>query len=204
MQNSKEHRPKMTLHVAKKIVQQRTDALLPYARNSRTHSEEQVYQIAQSIREFGFTNPVLVDADNNIVAGHGRVLAAKQLGLQDVPTINVGWMTEQQRRAYVIADNQLALNAGWDDSVLAQEVAWLQEQNFNTSLLGFDTDFLDGLLAEEAATGEGLTDQDDAPAVQANPITQLGDVWVMGKHRLLCGDSTSIDAVNTLTLGGGY
>ena len=193
----------MTLHVAKKIVQQRTDALLPYARNSRTHSEEQVYQIAQSIREFGFTNPVLVDADNNIVAGHGRVLAAKQLGLQDVPTINVGWMTEQQRRAYVIADNQLALNAGWDDSVLAQEVAWLQEQNFNTSLLGFDTDFLDGLLAEEAATGEGLTDQDDAPAVQANPITQLGDVWVMGKHRLLCGDSTSIDAVNTLTLGGG-
>ena len=193
----------MTLHVAKKIVQQRTDALLPYARNSRTHSEEQVYQIAQSIQEFGFTNPVLVDADNNIVAGHGRVLAAKQLGLQDVPTINVGWMTEQQRRAYVIADNQLALNAGWDDSVLAQEVAWLQDQNFNTSLLGFDTDFLDGLLAEEAATGEGLTDQDDAPAVQATPITRLGDVWVMGKHRLLCGDSTSVAAVNTLTVGGG-
>ena len=106
----------MTLQVAKKIVQQRTDALLPYARNSRTHSEEQVYQIAQSIREFGFTNPVLVDADNNIVAGHGRVMAAKQLVLQYVPTINVGWMTEQQRRAYVIADNQLALNAGWDDS----------------------------------------------------------------------------------------
>lgn len=141
----------MTLHVAKEIVQQRTDALLPYARNSRTHSEEQVYQIAQSIQEFGFTNPVLVDAANNIVAGHGRVLAAKQLGLQDVPTINVGWMTEQQRRAYVIADNQLALNAGWDDSVLAQEVAWLQDQNFNTSLLGFDADFLDGLLVEEAA-----------------------------------------------------
>jgi site-specific DNA-methyltransferase (adenine-specific) len=193
----------MTLHVAKKIVQQRTDALLPYARNSRTHSEEQVYQIAQSIREFGFTNPVLVDAANNIVAGHGRVMAAKQLGLVDVPTINVGWMTEQQRRAYVIADNQLALNAGWDDSVLAQEVAWLQDQNFNTSLLGFDTDFLDGLLAEEAATGDGLTDQDDAPAVQATPITRLGDVWVMGKHRLLCGDSTSLSAVNTLTLGGG-
>jgi site-specific DNA-methyltransferase (adenine-specific) len=193
----------MTLNVAKKIVQQRTDALLPYARNSRTHSEEQVYQIAQSIQEFGFTNPVLVDADNNIVAGHGRVMAAKQLGLQDVPTINVGWMTEQQRRAYVIADNQLALNAGWDDSVLAQEVAWLQDQNFNTSLLGFDTDFLDGLLAEEAATGDGLTDQDDAPAVQATPITRLGDVWVMGKHRLLCGDSTSLSAVNTLTLGGG-
>lgn len=191
----------MTLQVAKKIVQQRTDALLPYARNSRTHSEEQVYQIAQSIREFGFTNPVLVDADNNIVAGHGRVMAAKQLGLQDVPTINVGWMTEQQRRAYVIADNQLALNAGWDESVLAQEVAWLQDQHFNTSLLGFDADFLDGLLAEEAATGDGLTDQDDAPAVQATPITRLGDVWVMGKHRLMCGDSTSIDAVDKLMAG---
>jgi DNA modification methylase len=103
----------------------------------------------------------------------------------------------------VIADNQLALNAGWDDSVLAQEVAWLQDQNFNTSLLGFDTDFLDGLLAEEAATGDGLTDQDDAPAVQATPITRLGDVWVMGKHRLMCGDSTSVAAVNTLTVGGG-
>ena len=191
----------MTLHVAKKIVQQRTDALLPYARNSRTHSEEQVYQIAQSIQEFGFTNPVLVDADNNIVAGHGRVMAAKQLGLQDVPTINVGWMTEQQRRAYVIADNQLALNAGWDDSVLAQEVAWLQDQNFNTSLLGFDADFLDGLLAEEAATDVGLTDQDDAPSLQAEPVTRLGDVWVLGKHRVMCGDSTSIDAVETLMAG---
>ena len=193
----------MSLQVAKNIVQQRTDVLLPYARNSRTHSDEQVAQIAASIREFGFTNPVLVDADNGIVAGHGRVMAAKQLGLAEVPTINVGWMTEVQRRAYVIADNQLALNAGWDNSVLAQEAAWLQEQQFDTNLLGFNADFLDGLLAEEAATDEGLTDQDDAPAVQAEPVTRLGDVWVMGKHRLMCGDSTSLDSVNTLALGGG-
>lgn len=193
----------MSLQVAKNIVQQRTDVLLPYARNSRTHSDEQVAQIASSIREFGFTNPVLVDADNGIVAGHGRVMAAKQLGLAEVPTINVGWMTEVQRRAYVIADNQLALNAGWDNSVLAQEAAWLQEQQFDTNLLGFNADFLDGLLAEEAATDEGLTDQDDAPAVQAEPVTRLGDVWIMGKHRLMCGDSTSIDSVNTLVLGGG-
>jgi len=193
----------MSLQVAKNIVQQRTEVLLPYARNSRTHSDEQVAQIAASIREFGFTNPVLVDADNGIVAGHGRVMAAKQLGLAEVPTINVGWMTEGQRRAYVIADNQLALNAGWDESVLAQEVAWLQEQQFDTNLLGFKADFLDGLLAEEAATDVGLTDQDDAPAVQADPVTRLGDVWVMGKHRLMCGDSTSMESVNTLTPGGG-
>jgi ParB-like chromosome segregation protein Spo0J len=194
----------MSFQVAKNIVQQRTDVLLPYARNSRTHSDEQVSQIAASIREFGFTNPVLVDSDNGIVAGHGRVMAAKQLGLTEVPTINVGWMTEGQRRAYVIADNQLALNAGWDNSVLAQEVAWLQDQQFDTNLLGFNADFLDGLLAEEAATDEGLTDQDDAPAVQADPITRLGDVWVMGKHRLMCGDSTSMDSVATLAQGGGH
>jgi DNA modification methylase len=193
----------MSIQVAKNIIQQRTDVLLPYARNSRTHSDEQVSQIAASIREFGFTNPVLVDADNGIVAGHGRVMAAKQLGLAEVPTVNVGWMTETQRRAYVIADNQLALNAGWDESVLAQEAAWLQDQQFDTNLLGFNADFLDSLLAEEAATDVGLTDQDDAPAVQAEPVTRLGDVWVMGKHRLMCGDSTSMDSVNTLTLGGG-
>lgn len=193
----------MSLKVAQQIVHQRTDVLLPYARNSRTHSDEQVAQIAASIREFGFTNPVLVDGDNNIVAGHGRIMAAKQIGLVEVPTINVGWMTEGQRRAYVIADNQLALNAGWDESVLAQEVAWLQEQHFDTNLLGFNADFLDGLLAEEAATDVGLTDEDDAPAVQAEPVTRLGDVWVMGKHRLMCGDSTSMDSVNTLALGGG-
>ena len=120
----------MTLQVARTIVQQRTDVLLPYARNSRTHSDAQVAQIAASIREFGFTNPVLVDGDNGIVAGHGRVMAAKQLGLAEVPTISVGWLTEGQRRAYVIADNQLALTAGWDEAVLAQEVAWLQGENF--------------------------------------------------------------------------
>lgn len=184
------------------IVSRKVADLIPYARNSRTHSAEQVAQIAASIREFGFTNPVLVDGEGTIVAGHGRVMAAKQLGLATVPTIDVGWMTEEQRRAYVIADNQLALNAGWDESVLAQEVAWLQTQQFDTNLLGFNADFLDGLLAEEEAS-EGLTDQDAAPAVPLEPETKLGDVWVMGKHRLMCGDSTSTDAVNTLTLGGG-
>jgi len=189
------------MQIAKEIIKQRTDVLLPYARNSRTHSDAQVAQIAASIREFGFTNPVLVDADNGIVAGHGRVMATKQLGLVEVPTINVGWMTEVQRRAYVIADNQLALNAGWDESVLAQEAAWLQDQQFDTNLLGFNADFLDGLLAEEASTDVGLTDQDDAPAVQAEPVTRLGDVWVMGKHRLMCGDSTSMEEFDALMAG---
>lgn len=192
----------MQSNVARKITQQPTSALVPYARNSRTHSAEQVAQIAASIREFGFTNPVLVDDAGGIVAGHGRVMAAQHLGMAEVPTISVGWLSESQRRAYVIADNQLALNAGWDESVLVQEVAWLQEQHFDTDLLGFNTDFLDGLLAEEAATEVGLTDQDAAPAVQEVPVTQLGDVWILGKHRLMCGDSTNAASIKTL-MGGG-
>ena len=191
----------MQHQIAKQIILQPIEALIPYARNSRTHSDEQVAQIAASIREFGFTNPVLVDDEGGIVAGHGRVMAARQIGMTAVPTINVGWLSEQQRRAYVIADNQLAMNAGWDESVLAQEVAWLQDHQFNTDLLGFNADFLDGLLAEEAATDVGLTDQDDAPSLQAEPVTRLGDVWVMGKHRLMCGDSTSINSVKTLMNG---
>lgn len=193
----------MQHQIAKQIILQPVEALIPYARNSRTHSDEQVAQIAASIREFGFTNPVLVDDEGGIVAGHGRVMAARQIGMTAVPTINVGWLSEQQRRAYVIADNQLAMNAGWDESVLAQEVAWLQDHQFNTDLLGFNADFLDGLLAEEAATDVGLTDQDDAPSLQAEPVTRLGDVWVLGKHRLMCGDSTSMDAVIALVPGGG-
>jgi DNA modification methylase len=144
---------------------------------------------------------VLVDGDNNIVAGHGRVMAAKQIGMPEVPTINIGWMTEEQRRAYVIADNQLALNAGWDNAVLAQEIAWLQGQQFDTNLLGFDADYLDGLLAMEDSTDEGLTDQDDIPPVQADPTSKPGDVWLLGKHRVMCGDSTTIDAVETLMDG---
>lgn len=144
----------MSLQVAKKIVQQRTDSLLPYARNSRTHSEEQVYQIAQSIQEFGFTNPVLVDAAGGIVAGHGRVMAAQHLGMAEVPTICVGWLSESQRRAYVIADNQLALNAGWDADVLSAELLDLQAIGFDLDLLGFDDDALAGLLGN-ADSGDG-------------------------------------------------
>lgn len=194
----------MSFHVADRIVQRLVAELLPYARNSRTHSDEQVGQIVASMREFGFTNPVLVDGAGTIVAGHGRVLAAKQLGLATVPTIDVGWMSEAQRRAYVIADNQLALNAGWDESVLAQEVAWLQDQHFSTELLGFDAGYLDELLAEEGA-GEGLTDPDAAPSTPVEPATRPGDLWLLGPHRVLCGDSTSQgDVARLCAVGGGH
>lgn len=160
----------MTLNVAQNIIQQPVAALLPYARNSRTHSDEQVKQIAASIREFGFTNPVLVDQGNNIIAGHGRVMAAQQLGLANVPTINVGWMTDTQRRAYIIADNKLALNAGWDDEMLSLELSELGGLGFDLDLLGFNEDEMDDLLAEE--TPAGLTDEDATPEV---PIESTGE-----------------------------
>lgn len=178
----------MNLNVAQNIIQQPVAALLPYARNSRTHSDEQVAQIAASIREFGFTNPVLVDHDNGIVAGHGRVMAAQLLGLHHVPTINVGWMTDTQRRAYIIADNKLAINAGWDNEALSLELSELGELGFDLDLLGFNEDEMDGLLAEE--TPAGLTDEDAVPEVQPNPISKPGDMWQLGRHRLLCGDAS--------------
>ena len=161
---------RMQAKFADKIVHQRVDELVPYARNSRTHSDEQVAQIAASIREFGFTNPVLVDDQGGIVAGHGRVLAAKQIGMDTVPTICVGWLSEKQRRAYVIADNQLALNAGWDDAVLASELDDLLADDFDLQLIGFDPETLDDILAganndsaagaEPAETSAGINYQE--------------------------------------------
>lgn len=175
------------------------DKLLPYAMNSRTHSEEQINQVASSIKEFGFTNPVLVDEQNGIIAGHGRTLAAKKLGMDEVPTICLDGLTGAQKKAYVIADNQLALNAGWDMGALKLELESLQEMEFDIELLGFDDDFIDGLLIEEP--GEGLTDEDACPELPETPVTVEGDVWILGNHRLMCGDSTSIDAVDKLMNG---
>lgn len=183
-----------------KIIYRPTDGLIPYVRNSRTHNPEQVSQIAASIREFGFTNPVLVDEEGGIIAGHGRVMASQKLGLTEVPTITLAGLTEAQRRAYVIADNKLALNAGWDEEMLALELADLKEAGFDLELTGFGEDEIKGLLAEAEKT-EGLTDPDDAPPVPANPVTVQGDVWVMGNHRLLCGDSTSIADLERLCAG---
>ena len=175
------------------------DALIPYARNSRTHSDAQVAQIAASIKEFGFTNPVLIDAGGGIIAGHGRVLAARKLGLSEVPCIRLEHLTDAQKRAYVIADNRLALNSGWDMEMLKVEFADLQELGFDLELTGFDLDEINELLAPVGT--EGLTDPDDAPPLPENPRTRPGDIWVMGKHRLLCGDSTSVSDLEKLTEG---
>jgi DNA modification methylase len=175
--------------------------LVPYARNSRTHSDQQVAQIAASMSEFGFTNPVLVDQAGGIIAGHGRVMAATMLGLAEVPCIRLAHLTDAQKRAYVIADNKLALNAGWDDEMLRLELAELQTESFDLDLLGFDADELGALLAEQEPEAEGLTEEDAVPEVPAQPVTVQGDVWLLGKHRLMCGDSTSIDAVDTLMAG---
>lgn len=174
------------------------NTILPYARNARTHSEEQVAQIAASIREWGWTVPVLVDEDGGLIAGHGRVLAARKLGIADVPVMVAAGWTEAQKRAYVLADNKLALNAGWDAELLRIELADLQAFDFDLELTGFSEDELGGLLAEKT---EGLTDPDDVPEAPAEPVTQAGDVWLLGKHRLMCGDSTSVDDMEKLTAG---
>ena len=174
------------------------ESLIPYARNSRTHSDAQVAQIAASIKEFGWTNPVLIDAEGGIIAGHGRIMAGRKLGIKEAPCIVLENLTEAQRRAYVIADNKLALNAGWDVDLLKIELGDLKALDFDLSLTGFDPGELENFLAEKT---EGLTDPDAVPETPANPVTVLGDVWLMGKHRVMCGDSTSIDAVDTLMAG---
>tara|TARA_B110000977_G_scaffold198896_1_gene284842 strand:+ start:1153 stop:2361 length:1209 start_codon:yes stop_codon:yes gene_type:complete len=181
------------------IEQLKVGDLIPYVNNSRTHSDEQVMQVASSIKEFGFTNPILIDDDGGIIAGHGRLMAAKKLGLDEVPCIRLGHLSEAQRKAYVIADNQLALNSGWDLDALKLEMDRLGELDFNIELLGFDDDFLASLMIEEP--GEGLTDEDAVPEPPETPTTVEGDVWVLGNHRLMCGDSTSIDAVDKLMDG---
>jgi DNA modification methylase len=176
------------------------EKLIPYVNNARTHSDAQVAQIAASIKEFGFNNPVLIADDNSIIAGHGRVMAARKLGKDTVPAVRLSHLTEMQRKAYILADNKLALNADWDNSLLAIELADLKDLGFDTDLTGFSADEIAALMPVELT--EGLTDPDAAPAVQENPVTVLGDVWLLGKHRLMCGDSTSVDAVEKLMDGG--
>lgn len=172
--------------------------LMPYAKNSRTHSEEQIKQIAKSIEEFGFTNPILTDGQNGIIAGHGRVLAAKQLGITEVPVIELSHLSNEQKRAYIIADNQLALNAGWDQDLLKAELLDLKLMNFDISLIGFSDDELDLLLFEDELETAG---QDTEPEpIQEIYVSERGDVWIMGPHRLMCGDSTSLDDMASLMI----
>ena len=173
--------------------------LIPYCNNSRTHSDDQVLQIASSIKEFGFTNPVLIDDQGGIIAGHGRIMAAQKLKMDEVPTITLSGLSEAQKKAYIIADNKLALNSGWDDELLKIELEQLKELDFDLGLIGFSDDELALLMGGE--TTEGLVDEDQVPELVDDPVTVLGDVWLLGNHRLMCGDSTSIDAVERLMDG---
>ena len=188
-----------THNPADKVERWPIDKLVPYARNARTHSDEQVGQIAASIKEWGWTTPVLVDETGSIIAGHGRTLAAQRLQMAEVPVMVAKGWSDAKKRAYVLADNKLALNAGWDNEMLALELGEIGDLGFDLDLTGFTADEIAALMPVELEPG--LTDEDAVPEVPEQPVTVLGDVWVLGKHRVMCGDSTSIDAVETLMDG---
>lgn len=178
------------------------DRLLPYARNARTHSDEQVAQVAASIVEFGWTNPILVGAEGVIIAGHARLAAARKLQMEHVPVIVLDHLSEPQRRALVLADNKLAMNAGWDQEMLRVELEALKEDSFDLDLVGFSDEELDDLLREPETTRDGLSDEDSVPEEQEIVVTKVGDVWVLRAHRLLCGDATSMADVEKVLAGG--
>jgi DNA modification methylase len=188
--------------LAKRIEIWPTDRLVPYAMNARTHSPEQVAQIAASIAEFGFVNPILVDSTAGIVAGHGRLLAARRLQLENVPVIVLDHLSPAQRRAYVIADNKLALNAGWDEEMLRTALESLRDEEFDLDLLGFSDEEIEELLRDPEQMIEGRTDEDAAPELPEAAVTVPGDLWVLGDHRLLCGDATQMEAVERVLDGG--
>lgn len=176
------------------IVYKKTMDLIPYVNNTRTHNDKQVNQIASSIKEFGFTNPILIDEQGGIIAGHGRLMAANKLKMQEVPCIVLDGLTEAQKKAYIIADNKLALNAGWDEELLKLELENLKELDFDIDLIGFDEKELDNLLKIE----EDVIEDDFDEEPPENPISKRGDIWLLGRHRLMCGDSTSEEDVKTL------
>ena len=178
------------------------DRLIPYIRNARTHTEEQVAQVAASIVEFGWTNPILVGADGVIIAGHARLLAARKLGMTEVPVIVLDHLSETQRRALVIADNRLAMNAGWDEEMLRVELESLQVDGFNLDIVGFSDEEIEALLQEPEEARAGNTDDDAVPETPETAVTVPGDVWILGEHRLLCGDSTQMESVEKVMAGG--
>ena len=186
---------------ADKVERRKVSELIPYARNARTHSPEQIDQLAASIREWGWTVPVLVDEEGSLIAGHGRVMAAKKLGLKDIPVMVASGWSEAQKRAYVLADNKLALNAGWDNDLLKIELEGLKDLDFDLDITGFGADELAVLFAEKT---EGNTDPDEIPEPPAEPISVLGDVWILGKHRIVCGDATNIDDWDKLKIDHGF
>ena len=174
--------------------------LIPYARNARTHSPEQIEQIVASIQEFGWTNPVLVDGDNGIIAGHGRVMAAQLMGIAEVPCVELSHLTDTQKRAYIIADNKLALNAGWDEVLLNLELQDLSNDGFDIELTGFSEEEI-SLLVNSQPEPEFLTDPDQVPDVPEIPVSRPGDIWLLGRHRIICGSSTDADVVSRLLAG---
>jgi DNA modification methylase len=176
--------------------------LLPYARNARTHSDEQVAQVAASIVEFGWTNPILVTENGTIIAGHARLAAARKLQMDQVPVIVLDHLTETQRRALVLADNKLAMNAGWDEDMLRVEMKSLEQDGFNLDVVGFSDAEVEELLRDPEETGDGLTDEDAVPDQYAKVVTVPGDVWILGDHRLLCGDATHMADVEKVLAGG--
>ena len=192
--------PDLNKKMADRIEVWPADKLVPYDKNPRTHSTEQVSQIAASIAEFGFLNPILVDTAAGIIAGHGRLQAAKQLGLAQVPVVVLDHLTEAQKRAYVIADNKLALNAGWDEDLLRAEMVALSAENFDLPVIGFSDDELADLLADSNVAA-GNTDEDAVPEAPVTPVSKPGDLWKLGHHRLLCGDSTVLANVERVLDG---
>jgi len=182
-------------HPAMKYEMKKISDCTPSARNARTHSERQIDKIAESIKEFGFMNPIILDKDGEIIAGHGRLAASQKLGLAEVPVLYADHLTPSQIKAYRLADNRLALDAGWDDDLLKIELMDLKELGYDTGLTGFDPDEIDDFLELNAG---GKTDEDDMPPVPVDPVSQLGDIWLLGDHRLMCGDSTDQAQVETL------
>jgi DNA modification methylase len=191
--------PKLIPALAKRIEHWPIERLIPYARNARTHSDAQIAQIAASIREFGFTNPILVDTQAGVIAGHGRLLAARKLGMTEISVIVLDHLTATQKRAYVIADNRLALSAGWDQEMLGVEVSALEEEDFDINLLGFEDEELAALLAGEQS---GLIDEDEVPETPDTAVSAPGDLWLLGSHRLLCADATDSQCFNRVLAGG--
>ncbi len=166
------------------------DALIPYIRNAKQHPDAQVAQIAASIREFGWGSPILVDGSNNVIAGHGRLLAARKLGMSEVPVISLDHLTDTQRRALILADNKISENASWENDLLGLELAELKDAGFDLALTGFSSEEWDALIAGEETSEDGLTDDDAVPEVTENPISRTGDIWLLGEHKLICGDAT--------------
>ncbi|WP_288319808.1 ParB/Srx family N-terminal domain-containing protein [uncultured Parasutterella sp.] len=194
-----------------KIVYRQVEDLIPYEKNSRTHSEEQIQKVVVSIKEFGWTNPILIDEEQGIIAGHGRLEAAKRLGMKEVPVIELTGLTEAQKRAYIIADNKLALEAGWDEDLLREELDWLTQHDYSAEVTGFDSEDLQSLLSvnleaavEESESieepeGQAEDTQQNVPEIQdaeiiptpPAPKSRPKDLWILGTHRLMCGDSTN-------------